>query len=66
MVKTKEDDPMILTAEEVAEILRTSKWKAYQLMDESDFPLVRIGKLKRVGRDTFFDWIERKYTTGGK
>ncbi|SMO54433.1 helix-turn-helix domain-containing protein [Melghirimyces algeriensis] len=57
---TREDYPLILKAEHVAEILGISKRKAYEVMDYTDFPLVRVGRSKRVGRDAFFKWIERQ------
>ncbi len=47
---TREDYPLILKAEHVAEILGISKRKAYEVMDYTNFPLVRIGRSKRVGR----------------
>jgi excisionase family DNA binding protein len=55
---TREEYPLILKAEHVAEILGISKRKAYEVMDYTDFPLVRLGRSKRVGRDAFFKWIE--------
>ncbi|WP_347552971.1 DNA-binding protein (plasmid) [Pseudalkalibacillus hwajinpoensis] len=60
MIKTKADYPIILTALEVAEILQTSKCNAYRVMDFKGFPLVRVGRLKRVGRDAFFEWFEKQ------
>lgn len=59
-MKTKEDYPLILTVNEVMEILRIGKKVAYALMDEPGFPCIRIGpKIKRVNRDAFFEWIEK-------
>jgi excisionase family DNA binding protein len=52
-VKRKEDYPIVLTVKEVMEILGIGKRIAYELMDQTDFPTVRIGKLKRVNRDAF-------------
>jgi excisionase family DNA binding protein len=60
MFKTKDDYPMILTVNEVMEILRIGKRVAYELMERKDFPMVRIGRLKRVNRDAFFDWIQKE------
>lgn len=50
--------PIILTAVEISEILRISKPTAYSLMDRKDFPLIKIGRSKRVKRDLFFLWLE--------
>lgn len=49
--------PIILTASEISQILKISKPTAYELMDREDFPLIRIGRCKRVLRDEFFFWL---------
>jgi excisionase family DNA binding protein len=59
-VKRKEDYPLVLTVTDIMEILGIGKRIAYELMDRTDFPTVRIGKLKRVNRDMFFEWIEQQ------
>jgi hypothetical protein len=49
------------TVNEVMEILRIGKRVAFEVMDEEDFPCIKIGtKLKRVNRDDFFEWIQKK------
>jgi hypothetical protein len=58
MQKTKDDYPLVLTVKEVREILHIGQRVAYALMDRTDFPTIKIGKLKRVNRDSFFDWIK--------
>lgn len=60
-MKRKEDYPIVLTVKEVMEILGIGKRIAYELMDETDFPCIKIAKrLKRVNRDEFFNWLEKK------
>jgi excisionase family DNA binding protein len=59
-VKRKEDYPLILTVKDIQEILGIGKRVAYELMERKDFPMVRIGRLKRVNRDSFFNWIEQQ------
>jgi excisionase family DNA binding protein len=59
-VKRKEDYPLILTVKDIQEILGIGKRVAYELMERKDFPMVRIGRLKRVNRDAFFEWIEQQ------
>jgi predicted DNA-binding transcriptional regulator AlpA len=56
----KNDYPIILTSLEVAEILRVSRKVAYEYMEQEDFPLIRIGTSKKVNRDKFFDWLDKK------
>jgi hypothetical protein len=57
------DYPLILTAKHLSEILSISKRKAYEIMEFEGFPLVRLGRSKRVGRDAFFTWLENKEMT---
>jgi len=49
--------PLILTAKEVSFILKISKPSAYEVMNRADFPLIKIGRCKRVLRDEFFRWL---------
>lgn len=60
MPKSKDDYPLVLTVKEVMEILHIGQRVAYALMDHTDFPTIKIGKLKRVNRDSFFDWIQKQ------
>lgn len=52
--------PIVLTATDISKILKISKPSAYELMERSDFPLIRIGRCKRVLRDEFFLWLSKK------
>lgn len=54
------DFPIILTAKDISEILHVSKPTAYEIMNRSDFPLMRIGRCKRVLRDEFFSWVKSR------
>ena len=60
MNKTINDYPMILTAVHIAEILMVSKPTAYELMEQNSFPLIRIGRSKRVIKDQFFNWLSQQ------
>jgi excisionase family DNA binding protein len=51
--------PLILTATDISNLLRVSKPTAYEIMSQSSFPLLRIGRCKRVLRDDFFEWLKR-------
>lgn len=53
-----EDYPIILTAAHIAEIMHISKRVAYEVMEYEGFPLIRIGRCKRVNRDEFFKWLQ--------
>jgi len=61
MIKTVEDYPMILQAQHIQEILGVSKPTAYELMEQQDFPLIRIGRLKRVRKEDFFQWLSGQH-----
>ncbi|MEH7514131.1 helix-turn-helix domain-containing protein [Gottfriedia acidiceleris] len=60
MDSTMQDLPIILTAEHVANILSCTKSHVYEMMERKDFPLIRVGRLKRVNRDQFFDWLNKQ------
>ncbi|MEK3977873.1 helix-turn-helix domain-containing protein [Psychrobacillus sp. FSL K6-2836] len=64
MHKNVEDYPMILNAEHIAEILMISKPTAYELMEQTSFPLIRIGRSKRVLKDKFFNWLSQQQVCG--
>lgn len=59
-MKEKNEYPILLTAKHVAEIIGCSLRSAYNLMDETDFPLMKLGGLKRVGRDEFYKYLDSK------
>lgn len=56
----KNDFPVLLTADEISKILKCSKRVAYEIMDQKDFPLIRIRRSKRVNREDFFSWIDKQ------
>ncbi|RKD71405.1 hypothetical protein ATL39_2802 [Sinobaca qinghaiensis] len=58
MQQTMNDFPLLLKVEHVADIIGCSKRVAYELMELTDFPLLRMGRLKRVQREAFFSWLE--------
>ncbi|OIJ13808.1 DNA-binding protein [Anaerobacillus arseniciselenatis] len=66
-VKTlNEDYPIVLTASDIAEILQISKPTVYELMRQRDFPIISgIGNIKRVKRDAFFAWLDKRSQQAG-
>ncbi len=52
--------PLILTVDHISEIMGVSKRIAYELMEQKGFPLIRVGRLKRVNREAFFGWLEKQ------
>lgn len=59
-MQTKEQYPITMTAKHVAEVLGISLRVAYEVMEQKDFPLIRIGRNKKVNREAFFKWMERQ------
>jgi hypothetical protein len=56
----KEDYPMVLTAKHVSQILGCSLRIAYEVMDYEGFPLLRVGRSKKVSREAFFNWLDQQ------
>jgi excisionase family DNA binding protein len=52
------DYPVVLDSRNIAEILGVSRTYAYEIMERKSFPLIRVGSMKRVQRDSFFNWLD--------
>ncbi|HDR4366593.1 TPA: helix-turn-helix domain-containing protein [Bacillus cereus] len=50
--------PFALKAEDIQEVLNISRSAAYALMKKEDFPVIVIGKSKRVKAEDFLKWVE--------
>lgn len=61
--KSPEDLPATLNAEDVALYLGLSRAGAYNLINSSDFPTLRIGKRLIVPKQAFIRWVEEKTGT---
>ena len=61
--KSYDELPLFLCAETVAKLLGISISSAYELMQQNDFPVLRIGNRKVVPKDRFRAWVDR--FTGG-
>ena len=55
-----EELPLSLNAREVAEVLRISKSKVYDLARTESFPAVRIGKRVVIPRDKLIQWMNNQ------
>ena len=58
--KNYEDLPLFLNANMVAELLGVSISKYYDLMNEKDFPALRMGSRVVVPKDKFRQWVEQQ------
>ncbi len=54
--------PAVLTACELARVLRISRSGAYNLMSKKDFPSVKVGKRVVTPKDLFIKWLETEAT----
>ncbi|MBQ6625221.1 MAG: helix-turn-helix domain-containing protein [Clostridia bacterium] len=57
--KSFDELPAVLTAKEVADILRIGRTTAYELMRKKDFPSLRIGNRLLTPRDKFIEWVNK-------
>ena len=62
--KTYEELPLFLNAETVAKVLGIAPSSSYELMHESDFPVLKIGSRMVVPKEKFIQWVE-EHTQGG-
>lgn len=58
-MKTLENLPNVLNAEQIARELGISRAGAYQLLHSEGFPTLRIGKRMLVPRDKLAEWIDK-------
>lgn len=45
---------------EMAELLKISRSKAYELVKIKDFPIVKIGKCIRINKEELFKWLQKQ------
>ena len=61
--KSYDELPLFLSAETVSKLLGISISSTYELMQQNDFPVLRIGNRKVVPKEKFHEWVES--FTGG-
>ena len=61
--KSYEELPLFLNARIVAQVLGIAPSSAYELMHESNFPVLKVGSRMVVPKEKFIEWVERN--TGG-
>lgn len=50
----------LLTVPEMAKILKISRSKAYALIKEKGFPIIKIGKCIRISQKSIFSWLNKQ------
>lgn len=54
-----DDLPLILDVSHIQQIMGISRVSAYALVRSEGFPLIRYGRLIKVSKRAFFEWLER-------
>lgn len=54
---SQEQVPLILSVNDVADILGLSRAYAYNLFHAKGFPTIHIGKRMMVRKEKFFEWL---------
>lgn len=62
--KSYDDLPLFLNAAIVAKVLGVSPSSGYELMHETDFPVLKVGSRMVVPKEKFIQWVEQH--TGGQ
>lgn len=62
--KTYDDLPLFLNAETAAKALGIAPSSTYELMHESDFPVLKGGNRMVVPKEKFIRWVERHTQRG--
>lgn len=62
--KSYDDLPLFLNAAIVAKVLGIAPSSAYELMHETDFPVLKVGSRMVVPKEKFIQWVEQH--TGGR
>ena len=63
--KSYDDLPLFLNAAVVAKALGVAPSSAYELMHESDFPVLKVSSRIVVPKEKFIQWVEQ-HTEGGE
>jgi excisionase family DNA binding protein len=59
--------PMLLTVDETAGLLRTSRKAVYAMAERGQLPgVTRIGRRLLVRRDALVDWLDQKHAPSPK
>lgn len=62
--KSYNELPLFFNAETAAKMLGVAPSSAYELMHESDFPVLKVGNRMVVPKEKFVEWVEQR-TQGG-
>lgn len=63
--KSYEELPLFLNAKIVAQVLGIAPSSAYELMHESNFPVLKVGSRMVVPKEKFIQWVTQNAGGGG-
>lgn len=58
-LKNYDDLPLVLDVADIRRIMGISRVSAYELVHTPGFPAFRSGRLIKVSKKAFFDWMEK-------
>lgn len=58
-LKNYDDLPLVLDVADIQHIMGISRVSAYELVHTPGFPAFRSGRLIKVSKQAFFDWMAR-------
>ena len=62
--KSYDELPLFLNAATVAKVLGIAPSSSYELLNETDFPVLKIGNRLVIPKERFIQWVEQ-HTQGG-
>lgn len=60
-IRTLDQLPLALTANDIAQVLGVSKYNAYCLMRSENFPMMRLGRRLLVQKPQFVEWLDENF-----
>ncbi len=48
----------LLTVMEMAKLLKISRSKAYELVKQANFPIIKVGKCIRIDKNMLLNWLQ--------
>ncbi len=64
-INNYEDLPLVLNVTDIQRVMGISRASAYELVRTPGFPAARSGRLIKVSKKAFFDWLEHGGTADG-
>ena len=64
-LKSYDELPLVLDVADIQQVMGISRASAYELVHSPGFPSFRSGRLIKVSKRAFFDWMARSREEGG-